>query len=114
VRLEVTEAILNHISGSRGGIVGVYQQHDWAEETRAALDAWAAHVVSTVEVEWTVETWWNSRVQPEPTPPERKFGEVPICLSRKALCPAHPVREKLQGILKVGKDSDGKRLSFFR
>lgn len=41
VRLEVTEAILNHISGSKGGIAGVYQRHDWAQEKRAALDAWA-------------------------------------------------------------------------
>jgi integrase len=49
VRLEVTEAILNHISGSRGGISGVYQRHDWAAEKRAALDSWAAHVVSIVE-----------------------------------------------------------------
>jgi hypothetical protein len=39
VRLEVTEAVLNHISGSRGGIAGVYQRHDWAAEKRAALDA---------------------------------------------------------------------------
>jgi integrase len=46
VRLEVTEAVLNHISGSRGGIAGVYQRHDWAAEKRAALDAWAAHVVA--------------------------------------------------------------------
>ncbi len=45
VRLEVTEAVLNHVSGSRGGIVGVYQRHAWAVEKRAALDAWAAHVV---------------------------------------------------------------------
>jgi integrase len=49
VRLEVTEAVLNHISGSRGGIAGVYQRHDWAAEKRAALDAWTAHVVSIVE-----------------------------------------------------------------
>jgi integrase len=46
VRLEVTEAVLNHISGSRGGIAGVYQRHDWASEKRAALDAWATHVLS--------------------------------------------------------------------
>jgi hypothetical protein len=44
VRLEVTEAVLNHVSGSRAGVVGVYQRHDWAAEKRAALDAWAAHV----------------------------------------------------------------------
>jgi hypothetical protein len=49
VRLEVTEAVLNHISGSRAGIRGVYQQHDWAAEKRAALDGWAAHVVSITE-----------------------------------------------------------------
>src|SRR5271163_3610092 len=49
VRLEVTEAVLNHISGSRGGIAGVYQRHDWAAEKRAALVAWAAHVLAIVE-----------------------------------------------------------------
>jgi integrase len=49
VRLEVTEAILNHISGSRAGIAGVYQRHDWAAEKRAALDAWAAHLMAIVE-----------------------------------------------------------------
>jgi integrase len=41
VRLEVTEAVLNHVSGTRGGITGVYQRHDWAVEKRQALDAWA-------------------------------------------------------------------------
>jgi integrase len=49
VRLEVTEGVLNHISGSRGGIAGVYQRHDWAVEKRAALDAWAAHVLAIAE-----------------------------------------------------------------
>jgi integrase len=44
VRLEVTEAVLNHVSGSRAGVAGIYQRHDWAAEKRAALDAWAAHV----------------------------------------------------------------------
>lgn len=44
VRFEVTEAVLNHVSGSRGGIAGIYQQHDWADEKRAALDAWATHL----------------------------------------------------------------------
>ena len=49
VRLEVTEAVLNHVSGSRAGIVGVYQRHDWAEEKRAALNAWGEHVAAIVE-----------------------------------------------------------------
>lgn len=46
VRFEVTEAVLNHVSGSRGGIAGVYQQHDWADEKRAALEAWATHLLA--------------------------------------------------------------------
>src|SRR5262249_9744139 len=49
VRLEVTEAVLNHISGTRGGIAGVYQRHDWANEKRAALDAWAQHVLAVTQ-----------------------------------------------------------------
>jgi integrase len=49
VRLEVTEAVLNHISGSRAGVAGVYQRHDWASEKRAALDAWAAHLLAIAE-----------------------------------------------------------------
>jgi integrase len=45
VRLEVTEAVLGHISGrSRSGIVGVYQRHEWAGEKREALEAWARFV----------------------------------------------------------------------
>jgi integrase len=48
-RLEVTEAVLGHTSGSRAGVVGIYQRHDWADEKRAALDAWARHVVALLE-----------------------------------------------------------------
>jgi len=49
VRLEVTEAVLNHVSGSRAGIVGVYQRHEWADEKRSALNAWGEHVEAIVE-----------------------------------------------------------------
>lgn len=44
VRLEVTEAVLNHVSGSRAGIVGVYQRHNYFDEKKAALEAWAQEV----------------------------------------------------------------------
>jgi integrase len=47
--LQVTEAILGHTSGSRGGIVGVYQRHHYAEEKREALEVWGAHVTALVE-----------------------------------------------------------------
>jgi hypothetical protein len=49
VRLEVTEQVLNHVSGSRADIVGVYQRHDFASEKRAALEAWGEHVLAVVE-----------------------------------------------------------------
>ena len=49
VRFEVTEAILNHVSGSRAGVAGVYQRHDWKPEKRAALDAWATLVTSPAD-----------------------------------------------------------------
>jgi integrase len=48
VRFEVTEAVMNHVSGARSGIAGVYQRHNWSDEKRAALDAWSAHVASIV------------------------------------------------------------------
>jgi integrase len=58
VRLEVTEAVLNHVSGSRAGVVGVYQLHHWADEKRAALTAWARRldvIVSGAEASNIVE-----------------------------------------------------------
>jgi integrase len=48
VRLEVTEAVLNHRGGSMAGIVGVYQRHDYAAEKRDALGRWADHVDAVV------------------------------------------------------------------
>ncbi len=49
VRLEVTEALLNHVSGSRAGIVGVYQKYEWADEKRQAQDAWTRRLAEIVE-----------------------------------------------------------------
>lgn len=48
VRFEVTEAVLNHVSGSKAGVAGIYQRHDWGPEKRTALEAWASHVASLV------------------------------------------------------------------
>jgi integrase len=44
VNLTVIEKILNHVSGSLAGIVGVYQRHEFAEEKKKALQQWADHV----------------------------------------------------------------------
>lgn len=49
IPVRVTEAVLNHVSGTGGGIVAVYQRHDYAEEKRSALDAWAGLVAQIVD-----------------------------------------------------------------
>ncbi|WP_425050756.1 tyrosine-type recombinase/integrase [Psychromarinibacter sp. S121] len=49
IPVRVTEAVLNHISGTGGGIVGVYQRHDYADEKRNALEAWARFAAETIE-----------------------------------------------------------------
>jgi integrase len=47
-RLETTENILGHVSGSRRGIVGVYQRHEfWSEQVRD-LQRWADRVDAIV------------------------------------------------------------------
>jgi integrase len=48
VDLPVIEKVLNHVSGSFAGIVGIYQRHDFAAEKRAALDNWSARVAKVV------------------------------------------------------------------
>ena len=49
IPVRVTEAVLNHVSGTGGGIVAVYQRHDYADEKRQALEAWARFVAELVE-----------------------------------------------------------------
>ncbi|WP_425231151.1 tyrosine-type recombinase/integrase [Sphingomonas sp.] len=44
VPMPVTEAVLNHISGSRSGIAGVYQRYDYQRDKREALELWSAEL----------------------------------------------------------------------
>lgn len=48
VRFEVTEAVLNHVSGAESGVAGIYQRHDGKDEKRAALKAWSEHIGALV------------------------------------------------------------------
>jgi hypothetical protein len=45
----VVEAVLNHISGHKAGVAGVYNRSSYAAEKRAALELWASHVAGLVE-----------------------------------------------------------------
>lgn len=49
VRFEVTEALLNHISGSRAGVGGIYQRHDWGPEKADAVARWASKLHALVD-----------------------------------------------------------------
>ena len=44
----VIEATLNHMSGERAGVAGIYNRYEYIEEKRAALGAWAAYVFKIV------------------------------------------------------------------
>jgi len=45
----VVEAVLNHRSGTRRGVAGVYNRFDYADEKRAALEAWGNYVTRLAE-----------------------------------------------------------------
>ena len=49
VTIPVIERLLNHISGSFSGIVGVYQRYDFMPEMRDAIARWEAHVEEVTE-----------------------------------------------------------------
>ena len=44
----VIEAVLNHISGHKAGVAGIYNRSTYAAEKRAALDLWASHLMVAV------------------------------------------------------------------
>jgi integrase len=48
VVLPVVERLLNHISGSFGGVAGVYQKYEFGPEKAEALQRWAQHVEGLV------------------------------------------------------------------
>jgi integrase len=53
VNLPVIERLLNHVSGSFAGIVGVYQKYNFADEMRGAMERWGRHVEAIVSGDGT-------------------------------------------------------------
>ncbi|GJD58842.1 tyrosine-type recombinase/integrase [Methylobacterium dankookense] len=47
--VHVTEAVLNHHSGTISGVAAIYNRHQYLDEKRAALEAWARHVSSLIQ-----------------------------------------------------------------
>ena len=44
VPIHVTEKLLNHVSGTTGGIVAVYQRHSYLDEMRQAVEKWEKYL----------------------------------------------------------------------
>ena len=49
VSLPTIEKLLNHVSGSFGDIVAVYQRHNWLPEMRSAIDVWEKWLAAAPE-----------------------------------------------------------------
>ena len=49
VQPHVIEAILNHVSGHKAGVAGIYNRNPYEAEKATALARWAEHVASLVE-----------------------------------------------------------------
>jgi integrase len=68
--MPVVEAVLNHVSGSRAGVAGIYQRHDYLAEKKQALGLWADEVKRITS---------KRKVTPEP---KRKAGDNVIPMRR--------------------------------
>jgi integrase len=49
IQPHIVEAILNHVSGHKAGVAGIYNRAAYAKEKREALTLWADYVLSLVE-----------------------------------------------------------------
>jgi integrase len=49
VQPHIIEAVLNHVSGHKSGVAGIYNRATYDKEKREALNLWAEHVMALVE-----------------------------------------------------------------
>jgi hypothetical protein len=49
IQPHIVEACLNHVSGAKGGVAGVYNRAAYAAEKKQALERWASHVTGLLE-----------------------------------------------------------------
>jgi hypothetical protein len=49
VQPHLVEAVLNHISGHKASVAGVYNRATYSAEKRAALELWYMHIRKSLE-----------------------------------------------------------------
>jgi hypothetical protein len=49
IQPHIIEALLNHVSGHKAGVAGIYNRASYLPERRHALALWAEHVMALVE-----------------------------------------------------------------
>jgi integrase len=49
VQPHIVEEILNHKSGHKAGVAGIYNRASYDREKRQALDLWADHLMAAIE-----------------------------------------------------------------
>jgi integrase len=49
IQPHIVEAVLNHVSGHKAGIAGVYNRATYEKEKKVALATWADHLLAAVE-----------------------------------------------------------------
>jgi integrase len=55
IQPHIIEAVLNHVSGHKAGIAGIYNKATYDREKRMALDLWSEHVMAIVQ--GRIPTW---------------------------------------------------------
>src|SRR5262249_47448351 len=48
IQPHIIEAVLNHVSGHKGGVAGIYNRARYADAMRDALQKWADHVEALI------------------------------------------------------------------
>ena len=45
----IIEKVLNHSTGSLGGVAGIYNKYEYLDEMREALSLWEIHLSKTIK-----------------------------------------------------------------
>jgi integrase len=89
VPVHVTEKLLNHVSGTTGGIVAVYQRHAYIDEMREAIKAWENHLTALTKRRpskrrSSAKGCVSKVVAVQPAPTARKERKIPASTAREA------------------------------